>query len=166
MTQLVVAMGIGSPSIYAAFGSKEDLFREAVELYVSSEVEPAWRALEQVADARLAVREMFIGSIDAIAAPGSTRGCLVMLGAGLLGGADESVRAFLREQRSLFRDRLVKRLSRGVEEGDIHPDSDLETLADCILSFSGGLAIKAVDGATKAALRQSAELFCRQIFTN
>jgi len=65
MTQLVDAMGIGSPSIYAAFGSKEELFREAVELYVASEANAAWWALDQIENTQQAVQATFFASIDA-----------------------------------------------------------------------------------------------------
>lgn len=164
MTQLVAAMGIGSPSIYAAFGSKEALFREAVELYVASEANPAWASLERIGDTRLAIRGMLFASIDAFVATEMPRGCLIVLGAGHLGDTDDSVRAFLREQRRRFRDRLVTRLKRGIVDGDLHPGDDPVTLAECVLAFFAGLAIEAVDGAEKAVLCQSAELFCQRLF--
>lgn len=164
MTQLVEAMGIGSPSIYAAFGSKEALFREAVELYAVSEADPAWQALDQVDDTRLAVQGMLFASIDAFVATEPPRGCLIVLGAGHLGGAEDTVRAFLREQRRHFRDRLVARLNRGVADGDLRPESDPATLAECVLAFFAGLAIEAVDGAEKTVLRESAALFCERLF--
>jgi len=37
MTDLTSAMGIASPSLYAAFGSKEELFRRAVQHYGATE---------------------------------------------------------------------------------------------------------------------------------
>jgi AcrR family transcriptional regulator len=164
MTQLVEAMGIVSPSIYAAFGSKEDLFRAAVELYVGSEVEPAWRALDEISDVRLAVRKMLFTSIDAFVATEPQRGCLVMAGSNLLGDTNDSVRAFLRDQRRQFRDRLVKRLTPGIETGDLSSDGDPAVLAECILAFFGGLSIEAVDGTGKAMLQKTADLFCERLF--
>jgi AcrR family transcriptional regulator len=47
MTRLTTAMGIASPSLYACFGSKEALFRQAVELYGSTVGAAAQRALEE-----------------------------------------------------------------------------------------------------------------------
>ncbi|WP_183029957.1 TetR/AcrR family transcriptional regulator [Altericroceibacterium spongiae] len=164
MAQLVEAMGIVSPSIYAAFGSKEDLFREAVRLYVATEVEPAWQALDEITDVQQAVRTMLLGSIEAFVATRPQRGCLVVLGSGLLGGADDTIRDFLREQRQHFRDRLVKCLQRAIDAGTFRPDNDPWVLADCVLAFFAGLTIEAVDGAEKAALRESAELFCLRMF--
>ncbi|WP_084396380.1 TetR/AcrR family transcriptional regulator [Henriciella aquimarina] len=164
MMQLVEAMGIGSPSIYAAFGSKEALFREAVELYAASEVEPAWQALDEILDARLAVRTMLLSSIDTYVANGPQRGCLVMLGANHLGSGDDSVRRFLRDQRRRYHDRLAARLSRGIEDGHIPSDVDPGTLAECVLAFFGGLTIEAVDGTRKDTLHEAAGLFCARMF--
>jgi AcrR family transcriptional regulator len=165
MAQLVDAMGIGgSPSIYAAFGSKEDLFREAVGLYVRSEAGAAWQVLEEIADVRSAMRTLFQNSIEAFVASAAPRGCLVVLGAGHLGGASETVRNLLRDERRRFRNRLVLRLSRAIEDGDIPSRLDPEALAECILAFFSGLAIEAVDGAPKAVLHASAELFCDRLF--
>lgn len=164
ISQLVEAMGIVSPSIYAAFGSKENLFREAVQLYVSSEVEPAWQALDQIPEVRVAVQTMLLSSIDAFVASEPQRGCLVMAGSSLLGDADESVRVFLRDQRGQFRVRLLRRLALGVESGDLPSESDPVALGECVLAFFGGLSIEAVDGTEKAVLQRAVELFCERLF--
>ncbi len=164
MIQLVEAMGIVSPSIYAAFGSKEALFREAVDLYVASESGPAWQALDEIDDVGLAVRSMLFTSIDTFAETNPPRGCLVVLGTGYLGSSDETVRAILRDQRRGFRRRLVARMTRAVKDGDIGPQSDPAALAECVQAFFSGLAIEAVDGVSKATLRETAALFCKRLF--
>ena len=46
LSDLTAAMGINSPSLYAAFGCKEALFREAVALYNATEGAVTDRALE------------------------------------------------------------------------------------------------------------------------
>lgn len=163
MGQLVDAMGIVSPSIYAAFGSKEDLFREAVELYRAEVVEPVWVKLDEVTPVRAAVEEMLLASLDIFVASGAQHGCLVMLGTGHLGGSNENVRLFLREQRLGFKTRLEARFKPAVENGDIPPDNDPETLAECVLAFFGGMAIESVDGVDAAILRRSIRFFCARI---
>lgn len=163
MTQLVDAMGIVSPSIYAAFGSKEDLFREAVGLYQSRTVEPIWAELERNADVRQAVQTLLFASIELFTSTGVQHGCLVMLGTAHLGGSDASVRAFLRQQRQTFKSRLAIRFDQAVRTGDLPPDSDPETLAECVLAFFGGLAIESVDGTESTILERSARLFCNRI---
>ena len=164
MAQLVEAMGINSPSIYAAFGSKEGLFFEAVELYISSEVGPVWRVLEEAGDTASAIQAMLFALIDVFFATEPSRGCLIGLGAGYLGASDGVVQAFLHKQRGRLRKRLTARMRLGIEAGDIHPDSDPSVLAGCVLAYFSGLAVEALDGVTKPALRKSAALFCKSLF--
>ena len=145
------------------FRSKEDLFREAVELYLSTQIEPAWSAMDKTVDLRSAIRTMFMITLDAFVATGASRGCLLVLGSAPLGG-DSSVRSFLRNKRVKYEARLEARLKRGIADGDISPDSNPATLASCLLAFAGGIAIQSVDGASNEELRDSIELFCEQIF--
>lgn len=163
MTQLVDAMGIVSPSIYAAFGSKEELFREAVDLYIHSEAEAAWKALDQIDDTRTAIQTMLLTSIDSFVATQPPRGCLVILGTSHLGNTDEVVQTILRTHRNRFRKRLTERLTRQTESHDAPDQPPPEALSECILAFFSGLAIEAVDGVPEAQLRETAKLFCKQL---
>ena len=52
MTDLCDAMGVRSPSLYAAFGGKEALYLEAVEHYVETFGPPIWDGLAEGATAR------------------------------------------------------------------------------------------------------------------
>jgi hypothetical protein len=70
----------------------------------------------------------------------------------------------LRDERRRFRNRLVQRLSRAIEHGEIPRRLGPEALAECILAFFSGLAIEAVDGVAKAVLHASAELLCDRLF--
>lgn len=164
MTQLVKAMGIVSPSIYAAFGSKEQLFREAVDLYVTSESAPTWQALDQIDDVGLAVRTMLFTSIDSFYETEPPRGCLLVLGTGSMGDAEEPVRAILRDQRDNFRKRLSTRMTRAIDDGNIPPQSNPAALAECVLAYFSGLAHEVADGVPKATLREATELFCARLF--
>ena len=56
LTDLTAAMGINSPSLYGAFGSKEGLFREAVQLYRDTDGAASRRALTDADTARDAVQ--------------------------------------------------------------------------------------------------------------
>ncbi|MGB0748547.1 MAG: TetR/AcrR family transcriptional regulator [Magnetospiraceae bacterium] len=164
MAQLVDAMGIVSPSIYAAFGSKEDLFREAVEMYSSTMVEPIWVKLDEITDVELAVQTMLFAFIDMFSEAGEKHGCLVMLGTSHLGQTAEGARTFLRQQRQGFKARLAARFERSTRDGTLAPDNDPETLAECVLAFFGGLAIESVDGTERNVQRRTAQLFCERFF--
>ena len=159
MTQLVDAMQINSPSIYAAFGSKEDLFREAVELYVASDGGATMRALTGDGDVRDALRSMLAETIQTFTRHDEPRGCLIVLGARHLGPVGDPVRTFLRDQRERIRILLVERLLKAKQKGELGAEADEETLATCVMTFLNGISIETVDGASQPTLLAAAALF-------
>src|SRR4030095_2232433 len=80
MAALTEAMGINSPSLYAAFGSKEQLFREAVDLYLATEEERTRSTPAEQATAHGAVESMLARSVANLTDPSGCRGCLLVLG--------------------------------------------------------------------------------------
>lgn len=151
LSELTAAMGINSPSLYAAFGSKEALFREAVELYEATEGALALGALD-APTAREAVERMLRGNVADYADPSTPPGCMIVLAAttGTVGNA--GVRDFLAEQRRASEDTLRLRLQRGVEDGDLPDDTDVGTLAAFVTTVQQGLSIQARDGASRETL--------------
>ena len=83
LADLRAAMGINSPSLYAAFGSKEGLFREAVALYGVTEGTEIWTALPQAPTAREAIERFLRASAVSFTRPDRPAGCLVVLGTAL-----------------------------------------------------------------------------------
>src|ERR1700723_936133 len=81
MADLRAELGITQASLYAAFGSKEQLFREAVDLYRRTANSSTVRALETVRTAREAYQNMLLAAVDAPSATGTPGGCLIVLGA-------------------------------------------------------------------------------------
>lgn len=157
MTLLVEAMGINSPSIYAAFGSKEDLFREAVNLYIASDGGSTWRALTEVADTRSAIEAMLKDTIRTFTNADLPRGCLIVLGARHLGGGPDPIGVFLRDQRERIRGQLRERLCQGIGAGDLPADTDVEALAGMFITFLNGVSIEAADGVAEDVLIKSAD---------
>src|SRR5215467_8279144 len=67
LSDLQKAMGsITAPSFYAAFGSKEDLFREAVELYKTQQGAPVLKALLEGPTARASIEAMLRAAVDGV----------------------------------------------------------------------------------------------------
>lgn len=151
LSELTTAMGINSPSLYAAFGSKEALFREAVELYEATEGALAAGALD-APTAREAVEGMLRGNVADYADPSTPPGCMIVLAAttGTVGNA--GVRDFLAEQRRASEDALRRRLQRGVDDGDLPAGTDVGTLAAFVTTVQQGLSIQARDGASRETL--------------
>ncbi|KLL09702.1 MULTISPECIES: TetR/AcrR family transcriptional regulator [Protofrankia] len=146
MSDLTAAMGIASPSIYACFGSKEQLFREAVELYGATEGDKVWRALDEAPTAREAVRQMLRSNADSFADPATPPGCMIVLAAAGTTKNDD-VRAFLAERRRNMHEAIHARLRRGVADGDLSADADTNAMAALYTTVLQGLSLQARDGA-------------------
>ena len=114
LTELQTAMGgITAPSFYAAFGSKEALFREAVELYSSTLGTPMMRALDEQPTARGAIAALLDAAVKAFCKPGKPRGCMLVVAA--LSGADKSVQSHMRALRARRRNLIRRRIERASE---------------------------------------------------
>ena len=145
-------------SIYAAFGSKESLFKEAVALYIEGDGGVARRALE-IADTRDSIEAMLKDTVRSFCRAASPRGCLLLLGDKGLTESDEAIRTFLKEQRAALRELLPARLSRGVEAGDLPADTDVDAMATMVLLFLYGVSIDAADGASESRLLKAVDVF-------
>lgn len=154
---LTHAMGIGKPSLYAAFGCKEALFREAVELYEAAEGAAVQRALDEAPTARAAISAALHANARAYGDPGKPPGCMVVLSS-LVGTPDsDAVRRFLGAARRAAQDALRQRIERGIAEGDVPPGADTERIAAFYTTVMHGLSIQARDGASMAELQAIAD---------
>src|SRR5262245_21861997 len=145
--------GITAPSFYAAFGSKEDLFREAVELYKESQGAPIMKALSEGPTARASIEAMLGVAAESVCGRGNPRGCMMVHGAINCAPANKGVEDFLREQRAIREKAIRERLRRGIAEGDLPASTDVNSLVSFYTSIVDGMAIRARDGASRKALR-------------
>lgn len=156
MTDLTRAMGIASPSLYAAFGSKEDLFREAVKLYQQSEGGMLWAAVEAGETAREAIEGLLLATAEANGRPDRPTGCLIVLSGAhpdaLPGGACGELSDIRRHAMAALEDRFRQ----GLEAGEIAPDADLAAMTAFYATVHQGMVFRARDGATSDELRATA----------
>lgn len=148
--------GISPPSLYSAFGSKEELFKEAVSVYVASVAQAPLRALEAPGiPTRDAIEQMMRANVAIITKAGEPHGCMLVLGA--LNCRTDGVEG-ARASEQLHRIRveacrtIAARIRRGIREGDVLPGTDADSLAMFVATFLHGLSVQARDGASRAAL--------------
>ena len=147
---LTEAMNIAPPSIYACFGSKEGLFREAMDLYTAMEGQMPRIPLREDLTTREAIQAMLRATADIITQPGLPHGCMLILAAPTGAVENHAVRAYLAEGREAQRDEIRERLARGVAEGDLSASDDrLDAMARYYATIVQGLSVQARDGASR-----------------
>ena len=149
---LTEAMGINRPSLYACFGCKEALFREAVNLYNRVEGVATNQAMAEAPTAREAVEAMLRGNVEAYSDPKKPSGCMIVLAATLGTPEGASVRAHLAQTRRQAQAMLKRRLDRAVAEGELPTGVDTAAVAAFYTTVLQGLSIQARDGAGRKAL--------------
>ncbi|MBB1595146.1 TetR/AcrR family transcriptional regulator [Achromobacter sp. UMC46] len=153
LTDLTEAMGINSPSLYGAFGSKEGLFREAVELYRETEGGSSRRALQDAPTARGGIQSMLMSAAERFTAPGQPPGCMIVLGAPSGSVNHASVGGFLCDNRRDMQGRILARLNAGVAQGELPASADTKSLAAFYTTVLHGMSIQARDGASRKTLQ-------------
>ena len=153
MNDLCDAMDVRSPSLYAAFGSKEALYREALERYVETVGPPVWGKLAEGATARAGVEKFLLAATESLPqSQASPAGCMATLGA----VCDEwpaGIADVVRKIRLDMLGMLRSRLEAGVANGELPPTTDIEGLSRFYLSVYQGMAVQARDGAGAPELR-------------
>jgi AcrR family transcriptional regulator len=153
MNDLCEAMGVASPSLYAAFGSKEALYLEAVEHYVRTQGPPIWGKLAEGATARAGIENLLIAATENLPKSRATpAGCMAALAAV---GDDwpATIARVVRKVRLEMLGTLRSRLETAVANGELPASTDLDGLSRFYLSVYQGMAVQAKDGATTAELR-------------
>lgn len=157
ISELTAAMEIGSPSLYAAFGSKEALFREAIALYAATEGPEIWNAVEQAATAQEAAEGFLTATARTFSRPGKPRGCMVVLSQLNATEASASVCEALREQRVTGQCGLAARFRKAIESGELPGRVDPDALAAFFVTVQQGMSVQARDGAGEEALLKIAQ---------
>lgn len=157
LAELTEAMGINRPSLYAAFGNKEALFRRAFDRYADGPAAYTREALK-APTAREVAERLLHGAADALTDPCHPPGCLGVMGALTCGEAADSIREELCTRRASFENELTQRLERAKAEGDLPADTNCADLARLVMTITQGMSVQAASGATRKDLRKVAEM--------
>lgn len=159
ISDLTQAMGIGPTSLYAAFGSKDDLYTEALRHYSVTYEDLVLGRFRKAATARAAALAYLRDSATAMTGAdlGLPHGCMVVLGSvGSDGHAD--LADLIRATRGGAFEVLTARLKQGVKDGDLPKSVDVAKLARFLQTVQSGMAIRARDGAERKELEAMADI--------
>lgn len=148
LNDLTSAIGIAPPSLYAAFGSKAGLYREALDRY--SSLPSAFGDLQPAGSLCEAVDGLLNRAIDAVTDPDGERGCMISSGMIQCGEDHLDLARELAQRRMMMRDTIALKL-----EEWLTPDS-AASLSRYLMTVLLGLSIQARDGASAEELRQIA----------
>ena len=154
------AMGINRPSLYAAFGNKEALFRRVLDRYAQGPARCLEEALNEPTARRVAER-LLAGTIDVVAGSNRPRGCLMVQGALSCGEESDRVRKEVTSRRESAVAQLRVRFQKAKKQGELSADVDVAALARYIATVMHGVAIEATGGATRKNLQRVADLAMR-----
>jgi AcrR family transcriptional regulator len=159
ISDLTAELGIGAPSLYAAFGPKEALYVEALGHYRVNFEAFVWDNFKAAATARQAVEALLMDSAAALT--GSLvempTGCMVTLSV-IDGQVHRELGELVRSARAVTLERLEARLVRAIAEGELPAALDVRALARFAQTVQNGMSLLARDGVCRAELEDVARV--------
>ncbi|MEM5426325.1 MULTISPECIES: TetR/AcrR family transcriptional regulator [Paraburkholderia] len=158
IADLTEAMGIPPPSLYATYGSKEDLYRQALDHVSERENKAVLEALSGKLPAHDAIAFYLHDAAARFTDPGRPRGCMISTAVLQHAEKSESVAQLVSARRELGLQTIKVRFDRAVAEGELAPDTDTEALARFYAAVVQGMSAQACDGACRERLKRLADI--------
>jgi AcrR family transcriptional regulator len=153
LSDLTEALRITRPSLYAAFGNKEELFRQVLDRYDERTAGFLVGSIE-APTARAVAEGLLRGAANFHADPNNPPGCLMVHGSLVGSDSSDPLRVETRNRRALLREAIRRRLERALATGDLPPGSDSTALASYVVAVMRGMAVEAASGASGEDLHQ------------
>lgn len=157
LAELVETLGINKPSLYAAFGNKEELFQRALTRYASGPVAFVGEVVKETT-ARKVAEKFLIKVVEFFTDPSHPKGCMIVQGALSSGESAELVKNILIKYRLSYETRLAQRFEQAKMDGDLSIEADPKDLAKYLATLHQGMSVQATSGATKKELLNVAKL--------
>jgi AcrR family transcriptional regulator len=151
LSDLTKATGVNRPSLYAAFGNKETLFRKALDRYTEGPAAYVREALEEPR-ARVVAERLLRGAVDLLTNPRTPQGCLMVQGALSCGEAADPIRQELVLRRAAGQAAIRQRFKRAIRDGDLPVGTNAADLARFVATVIHGMAVQAAGGASRDEL--------------
>jgi len=152
IADLTHAMGIAPPSLYAAFGSKEALFKEVLELYHYSPGSSASRAFLGPGPIRYQVSNFLRTVAKAFTDPNTPPGCMVLSGMAYCADDKKEIAELLASRRRRRITEFTARFQQAIDAGELSAGSDPVAFARFLYGLMQSLSMQARDGASEREL--------------
>jgi AcrR family transcriptional regulator len=157
IAELTKTLGVNKPSLYAAFGNKEELFYKALMRYATGPVAFVNDVLKEPT-ARKVAESFLVKAAEFLTDPQHPKGCMIVQGALSSGENAELVRNTLIQFRHSYENQLAERFAKAIVDGDLSSDANPKCLAKYLATLHQGMSVQASSGATKDALLDIAHL--------
>lgn len=158
MSDLITAIGMKAPSVYAAFGNKDALFNKVVELYGEMVNEGPLQALNHNKNIFDAIKNSLRANVELFTSLEKPTGCLIMTAAINCAPEQNAHVENLRNLRETYKDAIEARFKLAVADGQLIADANPSVLAEFYTTFVHGLAMRAKDGSGENELQASCDL--------
>ena len=158
LPRLTTAMGISPPSLYAAFGSKEALYRESVKLYLTRYSKVLNYLFDESISAREAVEQGLLATVKLLSEPGHAHGCMISSAELQTSPGNESLAAEIAGYRHAAKQAVYTRLEAARKAGELPGKTDTAALAAFFAMVTQGMSVQALDGTDAATLKRLVKL--------
>jgi TetR/AcrR family transcriptional regulator, copper-responsive repressor len=158
IADLTEAMGVTPPSLYATFGSKEDLYRQALDHNIERETKRRSEALQGEMPAYDAIAFYLHDVAEGVTNPSKPRGCIISTAVLQHAEENETVARAVAARRAASILAMKTRFDRAISEGELPTGTDTDALARFYSAVVQGMSAQACDGASTATLRRLADI--------
>jgi AcrR family transcriptional regulator len=153
MAMLTKATGVSPPTLYAAFGPKEELYRQALDHYLRQEGRARARLLKDEPSAQRAVAAYLRDAAACYARPEKPRGCMVAAASPQSCVNSQAARDAVAALRVIAFTTFIRKFEEAKAGGELAPDIDTRALARFYAAVLQGMSAQAIDGATAGMLQ-------------
>lgn len=151
IAELTETLGINKPSLYSAFGNKEELFKKALIRYAAGPVAFVRDVINESTSRKVA-ESFLIKVAEYLTDSSHPKGCMIVQGALSSGESAEQVKELLIRYRSSYESLLAERFEKARAEGDLPSDVNPKELAKYLATLHQGMSVQATSGASKDEL--------------
>ena len=158
---LITVMGISPSSFYNSFGSKERLHQEAAEAFLAHSGEWFAGELGAATDTRTAFHHVLKTAAREATLDDMPAGCMISLAGTHVPPELAALRDRMAGYRGAAQSAMADRIRRGIDEGDVPKDTNVEALAAFYSALMRGMVVQARDGASRERLLEIVEVGMR-----